>query len=74
MKLKIKYLILLTTTTPFTAVENKIPNFSNLVNKKTYYNTNISETENKITTDHDYDQYITTQEFSKLTSEYFTGN
>ena len=32
------------------------------------YNTKISETENKITTDHDHDKYITTQEFNKLTS------
>ena len=27
----------------------------------------ISENENKITTDHDHDKYITTQEFNKLT-------
>ena len=40
--------------------------------KKTDYNTKISETENKITTDHDHDKYITTQEF-KLTSKYFTA-
>ena len=51
---------------PLTAVENKIPNVSNLV-KKTDYNTKISEIENKITTDHDHDKYITTQEFNKLT-------
>ena len=63
---------LATTTTALTAVENKIPNVSNLV-KKTDYNTKISEIENKITTDHDHDKYITTQEFNKLTSEYFTG-
>ena len=25
--------------------------------------------ENKVTTDHDHDKYITTQEFNKLTSE-----
>ena len=29
--------------------------------------------ENKITTDHDQDQYITTQEFNKLTSEKFSA-
>ena len=40
--------------------------------KKTDYNTKISETENKITTDHDHDKYITTQEF-KLTSKHFTA-
>ena len=62
----------LVTTTAFTAVENKIPNVSNLV-KKTNYNTKISEIENKITTDHDHDKYITTQEFNKLTSEKFTA-
>ena len=49
------------TTTALIAVENKIPNVSNLV-KKGYYNTNISEIENKITTDHDHDKYITTRE------------
>ena len=48
------------TNTGLTAVENKIPNVSNLV-KKTDYNTKISEIENKITTDHDHDKYITTQ-------------
>ena len=61
----------LATTTALTAVENKIPNVSNLV-KKTDYNTKISEIENKITTDHDHDKYITTQEFNKFTSEIFT--
>ena len=60
------------TTTAVTAVENKIPNVSNLVNK-TDYNTKISEIENKITTDHDHDKYITTQVFNKLTSENFTA-
>ena len=34
--------------------------------KKTDYNTNISETENKITISHDYGKYIGTQEFNKL--------
>ena len=41
--------------------------------KKTDYNTKISEIENKITTDHDHDKYITTQEFNKLASENFTA-
>ena len=75
MKSKTKYLILLTnlaTIVFLTAVENKIPNVSNLI-KKTEYNTKISETENKITTDHDHDKYITTQEFVKLTSENFAA-
>ena len=60
------------TTAALTAVENIIPNFSNLV-KKTDHNTKISETENKSTTDHDHDKYITTQEFNKLTSRNFTA-
>ena len=74
MRLKTKYLILLTnlaTTTALTTVENKIPNASNLVKKKTNYNTKISEIENKIPTDHDHDKYITTQQFNKLTAENF---
>ena len=41
--------------------------------KKTDYHPTISETENKIITDHDHDKYITTQEFNKLTSENFTA-
>ena len=41
--------------------------------RKTDYKTKISETENKVTADHDYDKYITTQEFNKLTSESFTA-
>ena len=62
----------LTSTTALTAAENKIPNVSNLV-KKSDYNTKISEIENKITTDHDHDKYITTQEFNTLTAEDFTA-
>ena len=63
---------LATTTTALIVVENKIPNVSKLV-KKTNYNTKISETENKITRDHDHDKYITTQEFNKLASENFNA-
>ena len=33
----------------------------------------ISEIENKITDDHDHDNYIKTQEFNKLISENFTA-
>ena len=62
----------LATTTALTAVEDKILNVSNLV-KKADYNTKISEIENKITTDHYHDKCVTTQEFNKLTSEYFTA-
>ena len=61
-----------TTTTAPTAVENKIPNVSNLV-KKTDYNTKIIEIEDKIAADHHHDKYITTQEFNKLISKYFTA-
>ena len=60
------------TTSSLTTVENKIPSVSNLV-KKTDYNTKIWELENKITTDHDHDKYITTQEFNRLTSENVTA-
>ena len=49
-------------------MENKITNVSNLV-KKTDYSTKIIQIENKITTNHDHDKYITTQEFNKLTLE-----
>ena len=63
VKIKILNITNLATTTALTAVENKIPKFSNLV-KKSDYNTKISEIENKITTDHDHDDYITTQEFN----------
>ena len=49
-----------------------MPNVSYLV-KKTDYNTKINEIENKITTDHDHNKYITTQEFNKLTSENFSA-
>ena len=62
----------LATTTSLTAVENKIANVCNLV-KKPDYNRKIYEIENKITTDHDHDKYITTQEFNKLAAETFTA-
>ena len=48
-------------------VENKIPNVSNFV-KETDYNTKVNEIEKKIT-DYNYDKYITTPEFNKLTAE-----
>ena len=68
---KIPDITYLATTTALTAVENKIPNVSNLV-KKTDYNTKVSEIENKITTDHDHNKYIT-KKFDKLTSENLTA-
>ena len=52
----------LATTTARTAVENNIPNASNLLKKVTI--TQISENVNKIGTDHDHHKYITTQEFN----------
>ena len=72
LKNKIPNITNLATTTALTVVKHKILNVSNSV-KKTEYNTKISETENKITTDHDHDKYITTQEFVKLTSENFAA-
>ena len=45
-----------------------MPNVSNLV-KKTDYNTKISESENKIATEHDCDRYTTTKEFNKLIAQ-----
>ena len=59
----------LVTKSAITAVENKIKNVSNLV-KKIGYNTNISETEKKLT-DHNHDKYITTPEFNKFSAEVF---
>ena len=50
----------------------RIPNVSNLV-KKTDFNTKIGDTENKITTDYDYEKYIITPELNKLTSENSTA-
>ena len=41
--------------------------------KKTDYNTKISEIENRITTDHDDDKYITTPEFNNLAAENFAA-
>ena len=62
----------LATTTDLTAVENEIPNVNNLV-EKTGYNIKISKIENKTTSDHDHDNYITTQEFNESTAEDFTA-
>ena len=44
-----------------------------ILSKKTDYNTKISEMENKITSDHDHDKHVTTQEFNKLTSKNITA-
>ena len=52
-----------------TAVENEIPNVTNLVTKIDH-NTKISEFEKKVS-DHNHDKYTTTPEFNKLTTENF---
>ena len=72
VKNKIPNITSLPTSTALSAIENEIHNVSNLV-KKTDYNTKISKIENKITTDHDHDKYITTQEFRKFPSENFAA-
>ena len=60
VKNKIPDITNLATTTALTAVEKRKIDVNNLVKRTDYY-TKISETENKITTDHDHDEYITTQ-------------
>ena len=52
-----------------TVVENKIPDVSSLV-KETDYNTQISETENKVN-NHNHDKYITTPEFNTMAADVF---
>ena len=60
MRLKTKYLILLTWQLLLFLLLLKIKhNVTNLV-KRTEYNTKISEIENKMIPDHDHDKYITT--------------
>ena len=54
-----------------TAVENEVSSISNLV-KKIDYNTKVTETKKKLT-DHKHDEYITTPEFNKLTTENFAA-
>ena len=71
VKNKIPNIANLATTTALTGVEKKIPNLSNLVKKVTTIQKLVKV--KKITTDHDHDKYITTQEFKKLTAESFTA-
>ena len=68
---KIKYieLVIQQLFLELTAVQNKMPDVSNLV-KKTDHDTKISEIEKEVT-DHDHDKYITSSEFSKLATENF---
>ena len=55
-------------------VKGKIPNITNLASITTTLTTVVNKIpKNKITTDHNHDRYITTQEFNKLTSEHFTA-
>ena len=72
VKNKVLNITKLATITALTVFENKMPNVSNLVKKLTITK-KITEIEDKITTDHDHDKYITTQEFNNLTSESFTA-
>ena len=65
---KIPNIANLANTIALTTVENKIPCVSNLF-KKTDCNKKINELENKVTTDHDHDKYVTTKELNKLISE-----
>ena len=58
--------------TELIAVENKIPDVSSLINKKTDYNTKLSELERKLA-DHNHDKYITTQEFNTIAADDFNA-
>ena len=53
-------------------LENKIPNISSLVKKKTDYSTKISETEKKVA-DHNHDKYIISPEFNKIKIKHFSA-
>ena len=55
---------MLATKTALITVENKIPDFINLI-EKTDYNTKVTEIEKKLT-DHNHDKYIDTSEFNNL--------
>ena len=55
-----------------TAVENKLPDVSSLVEKKTDYDAKILDIGKKVT-DHDHGKYMTTPEFNKLTAEDFAA-
>ena len=54
-----------------TTVENKIPSISGLV-KKTDYNTNITDIENKLN-NHNHDKYVATSEFNTLAANIFNA-
>ena len=61
----------LATKTALASVENRIPNFSNLVNKRNH-NTKLTEIENKLN-NHNHDKYIDTPEFNKLAVDVFNA-
>ena len=73
MKLKVKYLILLTQLVlQLLLLLKKMPNVSNLV-KKNDHNTKINETENRITGLDHSKKYIIAPEFNKLAAENFAA-
>ena len=61
----------LATKTALAAVVNKISSVSNLV-KKTDYNTETTDIENKLN-NHNHDKYIDTSEFNKLAADVFNA-
>ena len=74
MRLKAKYLILLTQLLLPLSLLLKTKCLKLIIqSRKTDYNTKISEIEKKNTTDHDHDKYITTEVFKKLTAKNFTA-
>ena len=62
----------LDTNSTLIAVENKISNVSNLVQKKLTITQKLMKLEKKMT-DHNHDKYNTTRKFNKLTAEHFTA-
>ena len=71
MRLKAKYLILLTQLLLLLLLLLKMKHLVLLVQlKKTDCNTKINKNKNKIT-DHNHDKFITTPEFNKFTKEIF---
>ena len=55
-----------------TVVENKIPDISNLVKKKTDYNSKICEIKETVANP-DHDKYTTTSKLNKLTTQNFAA-
>ena len=71
VKGKIPSITGLPTSSALTAVENKIPDVSSLV-EKTNYDTKIPDIEKKIT-DLDHDKYFTTPEFNTMATNVFNA-